>query len=283
MQIESEPPLRGMYQLSPFVWRGKNNYEILIRAVPHSHIAAEKIARVYHGVSADGIRFRMDRKPVLAPGPGEDDLDGCEDPTLALVDGCYYIYYTGWNERLKRGQLLLARGADLQRLEKAGIAVQSTPSCANPKEATIAHAADGSWRLFFEYANDDASKIGVAASDSVDGPWRILEPMFDVRESWDSWHLSTGPVCNTRDGAAVMFYNGATRDAAWRIGWIAFDGSYSRVLSRSIDPILAPPAVREGDATDIAFAASAVEDAAAIRLYYSIADKDMYCACIREL
>lgn len=26
-----------------------------------------------------------------------------------------------------------------------------------------------------------------------------------------------------------MFYNGATRDARWRIGWIAFDAEYTKV------------------------------------------------------
>lgn len=273
-----------MYKLSPFVWRGSHGYELLIRAVPHSDIAAEKIARIYYGDSPDGIHFRMDGEPVIAPGPGEDDRNGCEDPTLALVDGTYYVYYTGWNERLKRGQLLLASGPVVHRLEKRGVALPSTPNCTNPKEATITCAAGGSWRLFFEYAREGASRVGIAASDSVAGPWHVLDPLFDARyDSWDSWHLSTGPVC-TGDGVTpIMFYNGAAKNAAWRIGWVAFDQSYSRVVARSADPILAPPAVREGDATDIAFAASAIEDGPTIRLFYSIADKDMYCACIRQL
>ncbi len=272
-----------MYKLSPFVWKGTNGYEILIRAVPHSDIPAEKIARIYHGRSSDGIHFSMDPEPAIAPGPGEDDLDGCEDPTLAIVDGAYYVYYTGWNERLKRGQLLLACGPDMQRLEKSGAALRSTSRCANPKEATIIQAADGTWLLFFEYARNGASRVGIAASTSVAGPWHALDDPFDARsDGWDSWHLSTGPVCHT-DDANIMFYNGAQADAAWRIGWIAFDRSYTHVTARCIDPILAAPAVREGDATDIAFAASAVQEGPTIRLYYSIADKDMYCACIRQL
>jgi predicted GH43/DUF377 family glycosyl hydrolase len=284
LQIDSDSPLREMYKLSPFVWNGSQGYEILIRAVPHSDNPAEKIARIYHGRSTDGIRFRMGNQAVIPPGPGEDDRDGCEDPTVALVDGDYYVYYTGWNEHLKRGQLLFTCGPDMHHLEKRGVALGSTASCANPKEATISQTADGSWRLFFEYAREGASRIGIAAGASVAGPWRMLDPILDVRSgSWDSWHLSTGPVCGGDGATRVMFYNGAAKDAAWRIGWVAFDQAYSRVVERSVDPILAPPAVREGDATDIAFAASAVEEGSGIRLYYSIADKDMYCACLRQV
>lgn len=284
LRIESRSPLRDMYQLSPFVWQSTNGYELLLRAVPYSENPAEKIARVYHGRSDDGIHFRMADAPAISPGPSEDDIDGCEDPTLAVVDGTYYVYYTGWNEASKRGQLLLAAGPDVNHLEKRGVALPSHPQCANPKEATIVQAADGTWRLFFEYARDDASKIGVAFSEFVAGPWRVLDQPFDSREnSWDDWHLSTGPICLADGGTPVMFYNGASRKAEWRIGWVAFDSSYTRVVARCADPILAPPARRQAEDTDIAFAASAVEDALSVRLYYSIADKDMYCATIRLL
>lgn len=48
-------------------------------------------------------------------------------------------------------------------------------------------------------------------------------------------------------------------------------------------PVARPPAERCAGDTDIAFAASAVEDPSPVRLYYSIADKDMLCATIRRL
>lgn len=95
-----------MYTLSPFVWRHAPQYEILLRAVNRSTIPAEKIARVNYGSSRDGLRFIMDDRPVIAPGPRRRDKDGCEDPTLAIVDGTYYVYYTGWNQTFKREQLL---------------------------------------------------------------------------------------------------------------------------------------------------------------------------------
>jgi len=73
----------------------------------------------------------------------------------------------------------------LERLEKRGIALPSTPSEINPKEAEIVRADDGSWRLFFEYAHDDRSKIGMASSAGVDGPWTVQKPLFESRPGWD--------------------------------------------------------------------------------------------------
>jgi predicted GH43/DUF377 family glycosyl hydrolase len=271
-----------MYTLSPFVWREGDRYKMLVRVVPRSENPAEKIARVHLCESPDGIHFTMRDRPVIAPGPDEADIDGCEDPTLVIVDRTYYVYYSGWNESKKRGQLLLASGGDLRHLRKGGVALPSTRSCENPKEATIVQARDGSWRLFFEYAVSGASKIGVAASPQVNGPWTIKDLGFDPRpESWDSWHLSTGPVVFSNSEAPVMFYNGATQRAEWRIGWVVFDGTFERVLDRCENPLITPPPRREPGDTDIAFAASAIEEGRTIYVYYSIADKDMMRAAIR--
>lgn len=283
LELERRSPLAEMYTLSPFVWRQRPQYGLLLRAVNRSTIPAEKVARIYYGHSCNGLRFIMGDHPVIAPGPGEDDKDGCEDPTLAIVDGTYYVYYTGWNQTFKRGQLLLAGGPDIEHLEKRGVALSSTAQCENPKEATIVPVADGTWRLFFEYAFGGASKIGIASAPAVNGPWRILDSFFDSRpERWDSWHLSTGPVLTTEPRRPVMFYNGATSEAKWRIGWAIFDETYTRIVARCEEPIITPPPPGKPSDTDIAFAASSVEEDDAIYLYYSIADKTMFRATVRR-
>ncbi len=280
--LECSSPLSFMYKLSPYVWRAGPCYEILVRAVNHSPFPAEKVARVFYGRSDDGLTFTMDDHPVIAPGTGPNDKDGCEDPTVAIHGGRTYVYYTGWNETTQRGHLLLAVGEDIQHLEKRGTALASAEGCANPKEATIVRAADGSWRLFFEYAAAGASKIGVASAPAVDGPWTVLPPLFEARPGrWDACHLSTGPILCSDPERPVMFYNGATREAKWRIGWIVFDAHYTRVLTRSEGPLIVPPPGEPGD-TDIAFAASAVEGETGLFLYYSIADKEMFRAVLRH-
>ena len=272
MHVHAGEPLASYYQLSPFVWRQGAQFHLMLRAVPYSDVPAEKIARIYHGTSNDGLAFFMDESPAILPGPGADDRDGCEDPTVAIVSGTIYVYYTGWNERSREGALLLASGPDPVHLQKRGVALRSVPEFKNPKEAEIAMAADGEWRLFFEYAKADASCIGLAHSTDVAGPWQMRQPPFERRPaSWDSWHLSTGPAV-TIGGTPVMFYNGATVDARWRVGWIRFDPDYARVLERCDDPVLVPPKPK-GDETDIAFSASALPEGDLIRVYYSVADQ----------
>lgn len=77
----------------------------------------------------------------------------------------------------------------------------------------------------------------------------------------------------------VMFYNGATSETQWRIGWIAFDAGYTRVVDRCEQPLIVPPAP-VGEDTDIAFVASAVVDGDSIVLYYSVADKTLMRATV---
>ena len=72
-----------------------------------------------------------------------------------------------------------------------------------------------------------------------------------------------------------MFYNGADENARWRIGWVAFNKDYTKVVGRSKDPLIVPPPGEPGD-TDIAFAASAVVERDGISLYYSVADKAIF-------
>ncbi|MGA8533318.1 MAG: hypothetical protein WB615_04345 [Candidatus Tumulicola sp.] len=277
MTFESSRELAGMYKLSPCVWQENGRFELLLRVVNRSDDPAEKVARIHHGSSADGLRFVLDDMPAIAPGPdvpGAYDSGGCEDPTVARVAGSYYVYYSGWNEHLKRGELLLATGPNVRHLQKKGIALESSERVINPKEATIVQASDGTWRLFFEYANEGKSKIGLAHSANVAGPWQVLPPLFERRPaSWDSWHLSTGPILESKTKNPVMFYNGATASAQWRIGWIVFDPDYTQVLGRSDQPLILPHVRRNADDSDIAFAASSVRVADVIYLYYSVADQ----------
>lgn len=91
-----------------------------------------------------------DDELAIAPGPDEDDLDGCEDPTLAIVDATHYVYYTGWNERRKRGELLLAAG----RSAAFGKARRSTaianglrkPQGSHDRAVRGRHVAADDWR-----------------------------------------------------------------------------------------------------------------------------------------
>ena len=70
-----------------------------------------------------------------------------------------------------------------------------------------------------------------------------------------------------------MFYNGATQDARWRIGWVAFDADYTKVVDRCIEPMIVPPPQEKRTMTDIAFASSLIAEGDQSILYYSLADE----------
>jgi predicted GH43/DUF377 family glycosyl hydrolase len=269
--------------MSPCVWREEDIYHVLLRAVNHADDPANKIARIYHGLSDDGLRFQLDALPTLAPSLdlGADDADGCEDPSLVLDGGRYRVYYSGWNQRLRQGHLLRAVGADMATLKKRGRVLPHSGLQRNPKEAELVHSVAGGWRLFFEYADDSHSKIGLAQADNLEGQWRSAPDPFAARPGcFDSWHLSAGPVIKDRAGQPVMLYNGATRPGRWRIGWIAFDDAFTQVLDRCDGPLITPPRPR-GDATDIAFAASALQEGDVVWLYFTISDDQPTRALLR--
>lgn len=274
LELERTAPLSEFYLLSPYVWREDSTYHLLVRAVNRSEIASEKVARVYHGIGSTPTHFSIDSEPAIAPGPEAFDRDGCEDPTAISVDGVYYVFYSGWNQAQQKGELLLAAGPNIRRLEKRGPVFANPAQFRNAKEATVVCAADRTWRLFFEFAGDDRSQIGVASAQTITGPWKLEAQLLNARVgSWDSWHLSPGPISMHDPQRPIMLYNGADRDARWRIGWAEFDSNFTQVTERGQHPLITPPQKAEPDDTDIAFAASASDESGYVALYYTVADR----------
>lgn len=282
--IEGPPELMARDLMSPFVWReGDGRYAMMVRAVVPPGQELVDTGVIWAGWSDDGQHFRMLDRPSIVPGPGDHDAGGVEDPTVVQTDAGYVVYYSGVLADHSHGELSYAAGPTLDALTKSGVALASSKSEGNTKEATVDRTADGGWRLFYEYAADEASRIGLAVGADVAGPWDEQPTPFTPREnSWDDWHLSTGPLLTDDPARPVMFYNGATRDARWRIGWVAFDAEYSRVVARGIQPLVTPPPVDDRTATDIAFAASVVVVDGAIWLYYSLEDRRLARALIRR-
>ena len=284
VRIEGPAAIAARDLMSPYVWKGRDGrYQMLVRAVPKPGQTGDT-GTIWHATSDDGITYTASAAPVIVPGPGPEDIGGCEDPTVVeLPDHSYVVYYTGVDESRAHGEMLYAAGPSVDALVKKGVAMASTPSEGNVKEATVDRTKAGGWRLFYEYAANEASLIGLATSSDVAGPWSHQRQPFAPRpDSWDTWHLSTGPLLTSDKDRPVMFYNGATHDARWRIGWVAFDAEYTRVVDRCIEPLIAPPPAPDRTATDIVFAASIVLAGGHIWLYYSSADATLFRATVRR-
>ncbi len=274
VSISAASVIDGMDLMSPFVWREGDLYRIMVRGVPHPLGPRDPTGIIARGESRDGLAFTMDPGLAITPGPGAEDEGGCEDPTVLVTGHEYLVYYTGVDTDRTQGSMILAAGPDLTALVKEDLVLRAPPGEGNIKEATLAQTAAGDWRLFYEYAADGASRIGMAGGPTPKGPWTVLPDPFGTREdSWDNWHLSTGPIWQAEGQDPVMFYNGATHDARWRIGWISFSPDFARVTGRGLEPLLVPPPALSREATDIAFAASTVPEGDQIALYYSLEDR----------
>lgn len=106
--------------------------------------------------------------------------------------------------------MLHATGPDMLQLSKRGIALQNRKSEKSTKEATLLRS-DGRWRLLYEHAHDGHSLSSLTDGDGPSGPWHEQPDPFGIRPgSWNSVHLSTGPLLRSDPDRPVMFYNGAT-------------------------------------------------------------------------
>ena len=283
-------PLAGMDLMSPFVWKEGARYRMMARGVPDPLGAADPTGIIACGSSDDGLAFTLDARAAIVPGTDLADADagGCEDPTVVVTPDGYVVYYTGVDARRTQGVMIAAAGPSIERLVKRRVVLKAPDGEGNIKEATIVRTPAGDWRLFYEYAAafDDgvaASRVGIATAPALGEPWRSLADPFGIRaESWDNWHLSTGPICQIPGADPVMFYNGATLDARWRIGWISFSPDYATVTGRGLEPVILPPPPADRTKTDIAFAASTViEPDGRIALYFSLEDRILRRALIR--
>lgn len=283
VKLACKEPLKSMDWMSPFVWLDGDLHWMMMRGVPNPLGDGQPTGIIWCGCSHDGATFDMDEKPAIVPGPDEIDAGGVEDPTVEVTDEGLMVYFTGVEAGRQQGSLLVATGKDLQSLKKRAVMLKAPEGQGNIKEATLAQAEDGSWRMFYEYAAEGASRIGMATSPKLGGPWKPVGSPVPIRpESWDNWHLSTGPIVNLPGRNPVMFYNGATVDARWRIGWVTFDRSYSKIVDRCVEPLVMPPPAEDRTATDIAFAASAlVDDDRNLTLYYSLEDRRLARARVR--
>lgn len=284
VEISKGSLIEGMDLMSPFVWKEGDLYRVMIRGVPDPLGPKDPTGIICGGASRDGLSFVMDAGLAITPGPGPDDIGGCEDPTVVVTaDHGYLVYYTGVDAARLQGSMILAGGADLTSLVKEELVLKAPPGEGNIKEATLTQTASGDWRLFYEYAANEASRIGMASGPTAKGPWTVQPDPFGIRDdSWDNWHLSTGPMTQVAGQDPVMFYNGATHDARWRIGWISFDPEFTKVTGRGLEPLLLPPPAVDRAATDIAFAASTVMEGDNIALYYSLEDRMLRRAMVRR-
>lgn len=272
IEIERPEELASHYTLSPYVLRSTEGFAVLLRLVNRSDDAEKKVSRVHAGTSGDGTTFVLGATPVVEPDDMMEDSGGCEDPTVVAADGQYAVFYSGYSRKTRASYMLGATGSKLERLTKQGL-VFADPAYQNPKEAAVVATSTG-YRMFFEYAADGRSKIGVADAPALGGPWTFAPTPLEARAGcFDAYHMSPASTVRLNDGRVVLFYNGSTQKIAWRIDWAILNADATEILERSDEPLISPQDIEDGD-TDIAFAASTViVEPNVVWMYYSVSDR----------
>lgn len=205
--------------------------------------------------SSDGVTFTREDAPILSPSEDYERF-GCEDPRIALIDGTYYLTYTGWDRR--SAQLCLATSTDLRTWTKHGPLFDDfdTFKTMDPRGFNWSKAGvivpqrmHGKWWMYFGEGaiywatSDDLIHWTPGTADT--------EPMYSPTPgTWDEAlvEIGTSPVL-ADNGLLVFLTNGATRtvhddgsvDVDYRCGQIAIDPDEpTKVIARLQEPWLRP-------------------------------------------
>lgn len=217
--------------------------------------AEDIVSHVGLARSSDGYHFEREAEPILSPSEDYERY-GCEDPRIAVIDGTYYLTYTGWDRR--SAQLCLATSTDLRTWIKHGPLFDGfdTFATVDPRGFGWSKAGvivpvqmQGKWWMYF----GEGAVYWATSEDLIH--WRPgtsdAEPMYaPTPGSFDAdlVEIGTSPVL-TDNGLLVMLTNGATRvvhddgsvDVDYRCGQIAIDpDDPTTVLARMQVPWLQP-------------------------------------------
>lgn len=217
--------------------------------------AEDIVSHVGLARSRDGYHFEREAEPILSPAEDYERF-GCEDPRIALIDGTYYLTYTGWDRR--SAQLCLATSSDLRTWERHGPLFPDfdTFATVDPRGfgwskagVIVPRRMHGKWWMYFGeggiyWATSD-DLIHWEPGTSHDEPMYAPTPgSFEA----DLVEIGTSPVL-TDNGLLLMLTNGATRqvnadgsvDVDYRCGQIVIDPDRpTEVLARMQVPWLAP-------------------------------------------
>lgn len=249
--------------------------------------------------SENGVDFTRSKIIALSPTLLDKNRDrlAVEDPTIVTVDGEKYVFYSAVEPKKNNEEGVLVsigmvKGQTLKALNQNDRKIILTPEKVGGqlnrkvdmvKEPEFIRTKDGKWLMIYEFGSDGVSRIGMAESKTLTGDYQKHRVLINPREgSWDSQHVSPGPIITTSRGDLLMFYNGRgpknaqDQTPTWAIGSVIIDLSGGSLLERSEQPVIRPPEEIGPDGQLIAFANSVVEKKQ--MLYYTAADKRMIVA-----
>ena len=203
-------------------------------------------SRLGYAESADGTHFTRRPDPVLSPEYDYEKDGGVEDPRLVLINGTYYLTYTGYNKR--DAQLCLATSHDLIHWERKGIILPAYKGNWNVRwtksGAIVGEKIEGHyWMYWLGTGADKTDQMGLSYSDDlVHWTEAMNKPVLPSRPGmFDARVVEPGPPPILTSQGIVLIYNGADDHLVYRTGVAIFDRHDPRkLLSRTDEPIFGP-------------------------------------------
>jgi beta-1,2-mannosidase len=267
------PDLAGIF--NPAVINRDGEYFMLARAQDHKGTSLLVTA-----TSNDGIHFKRGADALRPEADYEKD-GGVEDPRLVLIEGTYYLTYTGYNK--KDAQLCLATSKDLKTWDRKGVILPAYKGNWNvgwtKSGAIVTEKINGKyWMYFLGTAEDKTDQTGLASStDLVHWMEATKTPVLPKRSGmWDSRVVEPGPPPVITPDGILVIYNGADDKLIYQVGWALFDkNDPSKLLGRADQPIFSPEKKWEkvGQVPNVVFVEGLVREGNRWRFYYGGADK----------
>jgi predicted GH43/DUF377 family glycosyl hydrolase len=280
--------------MSMAVIKTEDYYQTLYRQVQKKDNQPIPESVLAFASSQNGVDFIRSGVISLQPSKekNSDDILAVEDPTIIELDGKKYVFCTAVKPKEGAEGVIAAievvSGIDLKNIEdKKRIIIRPDEvgkelgrKVDMVKEPEFIRLKDNTWVVLYEFADGQTSRIGMARSVNLTGPYRNHQLLMDTRsEGWDCQHISPGPIMITSRGDLLMLYNGRgpknmnNQTPMWAIGSVIVDTNKGSIIegTRSEKPIIVPPEEIGPNNQLIAFSNSIV--ASEQRLYYTVADK----------
>jgi beta-1,2-mannobiose phosphorylase / 1,2-beta-oligomannan phosphorylase len=225
--------------------------------------------------SKDGIAFRVDAEPALAPAHPLEAF-GVEDARVTILEGTYWINYTAVSSA--GIATALASSTDLRSFDRRGI-IFAPP---NRDVAIFPERIGGRYVALHRPMPDGIGRPAIWLASSPDllswGQHRLVASARPGQ--WDNLKVGGGAVpfrvrAGGRDGWLAIYHGVTASPLTYALGALLLDaGDPSRVLGRSRQPILAPEAryEREGFFANVVFTCGLLAEGDRVRIYYGASD-----------
>lgn len=222
--------------------------------------------------SEDGVHFKDDPDYPSIFGHGKQEAFGIEDCRVATTVDGYYLTYTEVSS-LAVGVGLM-HTTDWKHFDRYGMIFPPH----NKDCALFEEKVDGKYYAFHRPSSPELGGNYIWMAESPDRlHWGNHKCIATTRKnSWDSARVGAGaPPIRTKEGW-LEIYHGANEQNCYCLGAILLDlNDPSKVLARSVDPIMEPTAEYEkkGFFGNVVFSNGQYIEGDTIHLYYGASDE----------